>query len=91
MPGENAAPITRLLAEAAAGDPRASGEVLSAVYDTLKQIARHRMTAERVDHTLQATALVHECYLRLFGNALAQFVARAQFFYAAAEAMQSGT
>jgi RNA polymerase sigma factor (TIGR02999 family) len=87
MSGEISEPLTRLLAEAAAGDPQAAEELLPVVYDTLKEIARHRMAAERPDHTLQATALVNECYLRLFGNSSHQFVARAQFFYAAADAM----
>jgi RNA polymerase sigma factor (TIGR02999 family) len=87
MLGESGEPITRLLAEAAGGSSGAAEELLSVVYDTLKVIARHRMAAERADHTLQATALVNECYLRLFGDDVPQFVARSQFFHVAADAM----
>jgi RNA polymerase sigma factor (TIGR02999 family) len=84
--------LTRLLMGAADGDAGAANELLPLVYDSLKEIARHRMAAERADHTLQATALVHECYLRLFGEGATQgpmrFAGRAQFFHAAAEAMR---
>lgn len=87
MRGENSEELTRLLTEAAAGSPQAAGELLPLVYGALKDIARQRMASERPDHTLQATALVSECYLRLFGKASLRFAARAQFFYAAADAM----
>ncbi len=80
--------LTRLLNEASAGSLTAAQKLLPLVYDSLKGIARQRMTSERQDHTLQATALVHECYLRLFGDTPLHFQARAQFFHAASEAMR---
>jgi RNA polymerase sigma factor (TIGR02999 family) len=80
--------VTRLLEAAAAGDSQAADALLPLVYTSLKQIARRRMTEERPGHTLQATALVHECYLRLFGTSAGQFAGRAQFFHAAAESMR---
>ena len=79
--------VTRLLSEAAAGSSEAASEVLPLVYNTLKDIARQRMSMERPDHTLQATALVNECYLRLMGTSALHISARAQFFHVAAEAM----
>jgi len=80
--------LTRLFADAAAGDAGAADQLLTLVYETLKEIARQRMALERADHTLGATALVNECYLRLFGKQANAFVSRAQFFHAAAEAMR---
>ncbi len=72
-----------------AGDPRGSAELLPLVYDELRRLARARMAAERVDHTLQATALVHEAYLRLVNGSQAQsWNSRGHFFAAAAEAMR---
>ncbi|MHC4446933.1 MAG: ECF-type sigma factor, partial [Planctomycetota bacterium] len=58
------------------------------VYEQLHAIARHRMAAERPEHTLQATALVHEAYLRLLGNTKLAWTRRAHFYLAAAEAMR---
>jgi RNA polymerase sigma factor (TIGR02999 family) len=58
------------------------------VYDELRKMAGHRMAAERQDHTLEATALVHEAYLRLVGSADVRWANRAHFFHAAAEAMR---
>jgi RNA polymerase sigma factor (TIGR02999 family) len=60
--------------------------LLPLVYDELRQLARFRMSQERTDHTMQATALVHEAYLRI--AARGPFVNRGQFFYAAAQAMR---
>ena len=57
--------VTRLLDAAAAGEPHAAAELLPLVYQELRQLAAARMAAERADHTLDATALVHEAYLRL--------------------------
>ena len=68
MKGESSGGLTRLLLEASGGDAGATGALLPLVYDSLKEIARQRMASERTDHTLQPTALVHECYLRLFGG-----------------------
>jgi len=62
--------------------------LLGAVYDELRAIAQQRMGGERRFHTLQATALVHEAYLRLFGKEGATFENRAHFFHAAADAMR---
>src|SRR3954447_15858397 len=78
--------VTRLLDAAAAGDRRAAAELLPLVYDELRRLAAARMAAERPGQTLQATALVHEAYLRLVGDQ--QFGGRGHFFAAAAEAMR---
>lgn len=81
--------ITQLLHQIDEGDPRAAAHLLPLVYDELKQLAAVRMAAERADHTLQATALVHEAYVRLVGsNNGDQWNGRAHFFGAAAEAMR---
>ncbi len=86
------AQITRLLAAAADGDGSAAGRLLPLVYDQLRRMAARRMSNERADHTLQATALVHEAYLRLVGSdpaaAAAAPAGRGQFFAAAATAMR---
>ncbi len=82
------ADVTQLLA-AAAGDPRASAELLPLVYDELRKLAAARMAEERADHTLQPTALVHEAYLRLVGGDPSNdWAGRGHFFAAAAEAMR---
>ncbi|MEZ5330324.1 MAG: sigma-70 family RNA polymerase sigma factor [Verrucomicrobiales bacterium] len=78
-----------MLGEIADGKAAARDELVSAVYEQLRKIAQVRMNAERPDHTLQATALVHEAYLRLerdLGGALIRN--RSDFFGAAAEAMR---
>ena len=80
--------ITRLLEAAGAGDPRAAQELLPLVYDQLRRAAQLQMAGERPDHTLQATALVHEAYLRLVGSHQTTFENRAHFYVAAAEAMR---
>jgi RNA polymerase sigma factor (TIGR02999 family) len=81
--------VTSLLDAAAAGDRRAAAELLPLVYDELRMLAAARMAAESPDHTLQATALVHEAYLRLVGPADAvRWDGRGHFFAAAAEAMR---
>ena len=78
--------VTRLLTAAAAGDRRAAAELLPFVYDELRKLAAVRMASEAPGHTLDATALVHEAYLRLVGDQ--QFDGRGHFFAAAAEAMR---
>ena len=78
--------VTRILSEIEHGDPRAAERLLPLVYDELRKLAAVRMAHERADHTLNATALVHEAYLRLVGDQ--QFEGRAHFFAAAAEAMR---
>src|SRR4051812_44726089 len=78
--------VTRLLDAAQAGDRKAVADLLPLVYDELRQLAAARMSAEAPGHTLNATALVHEAYLRLVGDQ--QFDGRGHFFAAAAEAMR---
>jgi RNA polymerase sigma factor (TIGR02999 family) len=81
--------VTRLLDAAAAGEPHAAAELLPLVYAELRRLAAARMAAERADHTLDATALVHEAYLRLVApDTPARWDGRAHFFAAAAEAMR---
>jgi RNA polymerase sigma factor (TIGR02999 family) len=83
------ADVTRLLDAAAAGDAKAAAEVLPLVYDELRKLAAARMADEKPGQTLQATALVHEAYLRLVGPAdVARWDGRGHFFVAAAEAMR---
>ena len=81
--------VTQILAKIESGDQQASKELLPLVYDELRKLAAYRMSAERPDNTLQATALVHEAYLRLVGKDDAQqWNSRGHFFSAAAEAMR---
>ena len=81
--------VTRLLDAAAAGDPKAAAELLPLVYDELRKLAAARMAEEKPGQTLQATALVHEAYIRLVGPAdAAKWNGRGHFFAAAAEAMR---
>jgi RNA polymerase sigma factor (TIGR02999 family) len=81
--------LTRLLNAAQQGDPQAANDILPLVYDALRTLAAARMVNEPETHTLQATALVHEAWLRLAGDdPQAQFANRAHFFAAAAEAMR---
>jgi RNA polymerase sigma factor (TIGR02999 family) len=80
--------VTRLLAAIQQGDSQATAELLPIVYDELRQLARAKLASERPDHTLQATALVHEAYLRLVGDDDPHWHGRPHFFAAAAEAMR---
>jgi RNA polymerase sigma factor (TIGR02999 family) len=89
--------VTRILSAAAAGDPHAAGQLLPLVYDELRKLAARRMADEQAGQTLQATALVHEAYLRLVDVGEAQqqqqqqqqhWNGRGHFFAAAAEAMR---
>jgi RNA polymerase sigma factor (TIGR02999 family) len=81
--------VTRLIDAAAAGDPRAAADLLPLVYDELRRLAVARMAGEKAGQTLQATALVHEAYLRLVGDGNGRdWNGRAHFFGAAAEAMR---
>jgi len=81
--------ITRLLDAAAAGDTTAAADLLPYVYDELRQLAAARLAAEKPGQTLQATALVHEAYVRLVGGDQPQdWNGRGHFFAAAAEAMR---
>jgi RNA polymerase sigma factor (TIGR02999 family) len=81
--------VTRLLDAAGAGDRQAAADLLPLVYDEMRKLAAARMSAERPDHTLDATALVHEAYLRLVGPVDAnRWESRGHFFAAAADAMR---
>jgi RNA polymerase sigma factor (TIGR02999 family) len=81
--------LTQLLTAASAGDGRAVEALLTAVYEELRQLARHKMAGEAPGQTLQPTALVHEAWLRINGGqGPAKFQNRAHFFSAAAEAMR---
>jgi len=80
--------FTQILERVEHGDPKASGEVLPLVYDELRRLAAQKMAHEAAGHTLQATALVHEAWMRLGGNDVPCFQNRAHFFGAAAEAMR---
>src|SRR5262245_7537261 len=80
--------VTRLLSAAAAGDPAATDQLLPLVYDELRRLAARELAGERPGQTLDATALVHEAYLRLVGPADQTWDGRRHFFAAAAEAMR---
>ncbi len=80
--------ISRILVELKGGDPEAAEKLLPLVYDELHRIAAAQMARERSGHTLQATALVNEAYLRLFGSAEVCWENRRHFFTAAAQAMR---
>jgi len=81
--------VTRILNEIDPGDPQAAEDLLPLVYDELRKLAAARLAQEKPGQTLQATALVHEAYLRLVGPAnVARFENRGHFFAAAAEAMR---
>jgi RNA polymerase sigma factor (TIGR02999 family) len=81
--------VTRILSAIEQGDPHAAEQLLPLVYDELRKLAAQRLAQERPGQTLQATALVHEAYLRLVGDPKAQpWNSRGHFFAAAAEAMR---
>lgn len=80
--------VTRILANLRNGDRQAADELLKAVYDELRRLAAHKIAREKPGQTLQATALVHEAYLRLLTDEKARWDNRGHFFAAAAEAMR---
>jgi RNA polymerase sigma factor (TIGR02999 family) len=80
--------VTLILQRIEQGDPRAADELLPRVYDELRKLAAQKMAHEAAGHTLQPTALVHEAWLRLGGEAQPDWQNRAHFFGAAAEAMR---
>ena len=83
------ADVTQILRAIEAGDPRAADELLPLVYDELRKLAAAQLAHEKPGQTLDATALVHEAYLRLVGPAdAARWDHRGHFFAAAAEAMR---
>jgi RNA polymerase sigma factor (TIGR02999 family) len=80
--------VTQLLDAIASGDPKAAEQLWSVVYAELRALAAAQVVRERPGHTLDATALVHEAYLRLAADADQSFVNRRHFFAAAATAMR---
>jgi RNA polymerase sigma factor (TIGR02999 family) len=84
--------VTQILAAIREGDPHVAAQLLPLVYDELRKLAAQKLAQERPGQTLEATALVHEAYLRLVGCAgpepAAAFDGRGHFFAAAAEAMR---
>ena len=84
--------VTRILNQIESGDPAAAEQLLPLVYEELRKLAAAKLAREKPGQTLQATALVHETYLRLLGNegktADIHWSGRAHFFGAAAEAMR---
>jgi RNA polymerase sigma factor (TIGR02999 family) len=80
--------VTEILADLQSGRQEAAAELLPLVYDELRRLAAWRLTNEPPGQTLQATALVHEAYLRLVGKDDPQWNGRRHFFGAAAEAMR---
>jgi len=85
---EAAGEVTRLLSNWSSGDLGARDAVLPLVYDELRRLAASYLRRERSDHTLQATALVHEAYLRLVDHQHADWHNRQHFFGAAAQLMR---
>lgn len=80
--------VTQILDQIQQGNPTATNELLPLVYAELRRLAVHRMRKEQPGLTLQPTALVHEAYIRLVGDAALKWDGRAHFFGAAAEAMR---
>ncbi len=80
--------VTRILEAIQQGAPEAADELLPLVYEELRKLASHKMAQQPAGHTLQPTALVHEAWLRLVGEAQPTFDNRGHFFSAAAEAMR---
>ncbi len=79
--------VTQILKQIEAGDALATGRLMPLVYEELRKLAAARLASERPDHTLQATALVHEAYVKLVGSDQ-PWEGRAHFFAAAANAMR---
>jgi len=80
--------VTQILTAIEQGDTNAAEKLLPLVYEELRKLAAHRMANEAANQTLQATALVHEAWMRLVGKENPKFQNRAHFFAAAAEAMR---
>jgi RNA polymerase sigma factor (TIGR02999 family) len=80
--------VTRILAAIEQGDPRAPEQLLPLVYEELRRLAARKIAQEKPGQTLQATALVHEAYLRLVDDQARRWESRGHFFAAAAEAMR---
>ena len=81
--------VTHILAAVERGDPAAAGQLLPLVYEELRKLAAHKLAREKAGQTLQATALVHEAYLRMVSAGDDQrWDHRGHFFAAAAEAIR---
>ena len=80
--------VTQILNAIEGGDPKAAAELLPLVYEELRLLAAQKMARERPGQTLQATALVHEAYIRLVGSDDRDWESKGHFFKAAAEAMR---
>src|SRR6516165_8330412 len=80
--------VTHILSAIEQGDAKAPEQLLPLVYDELRKLAAQRLARESPGQTLQATALVHEAYLRLIGSEAPSWNSRGHFFSAAAEAMR---
>src|SRR5216117_171506 len=80
--------VTRILESMTSGNAHAADELLPLVYEELRRLAAAKMAAEAPGQTLQATALVHEAWLRLAGKDARLWQDRAHFFHSAAEAMR---
>jgi RNA polymerase sigma factor (TIGR02999 family) len=80
--------VTHILSQIRAGDAKAADQLLPLVYEQLRKAAQIQMADERAGHTLQATALVHEAYLRLVGDRRIPWQTTGHFYAAAAEAMR---
>src|SRR5258708_27449211 len=80
--------VIRILSAIEQGDPRAAEQLLPLVYDELRKLAAQKLAQEKSGQTLQATALVHEAYLRLMDDEAHDWDSRGHFFAAAAEAMR---
>jgi RNA polymerase sigma factor (TIGR02999 family) len=88
MPAAQPTPATVILQRLGQGDAGAEAELLALVYAELRGMADAELRGERVDHTLQATALVHEAWLRLVDGSATDWTGRAHFYGAAARAMR---
>ncbi|SRR6266852_4771079 len=86
--GSSSPDVTVLLSELTRGNQGAAEKLIPLVYDELKRLARSYMRRERQDHTLQATALVHEAYLKLVRQQAANWQSRSHFFGIAAQLMR---
>src|SRR5687768_12181334 len=80
--------LTSLLAAVREGDTNAAERLIPVVYDELRRLAGHYMRNEKLDHTLQATALVHEAYLKLVDKTQINYESRTHFFAVAAQLMR---
>jgi RNA polymerase sigma factor (TIGR02999 family) len=90
LPGDEefSSHVAHVMRQISSGDPAAAGNLLPLVYDQLRALAQQRMMQERPGHTLQATALVHEAFLKLVGPREIPWTGQAHFYAAAAEAMR---